>query len=393
MRTDMAAWGTRLSAALAWGRAHWRQLAVVALLAFGLGALFGWLVRGWRPAAPAGGVVSPADLDPQWRALYVQTAADAFARENDLARARLRLQGFDDAQLRAILSDLANDQAASEVSRGSVTALANALSLAIGATAAPGLTAAVTAPAASATSGTSAAPEGESAPGAARWLVLLLAGALLFALGLWFWRAGRHGHGETGGAPRAVGGAESDDFSGPRAPDRGRSSAPPWRPDRLYLGDTITTRCRAGEEPFYQSYLVHNERGVLIGSISMQSQRVGSVTTVNVWLVERDDEGLDGETPLITFAAPAAAEDNVFRARLSDRRVVAALPGERVLLTSAHLVVDIRVRAVQPGPDSDALSLEALTLSLTPDTTPPAGDVPSAAVDVEPPVPFPFRTD
>jgi len=158
----------------------------------------------------------------------------------------------------------------------------------------------------------------------------------------------------------------------------------------MYLGDTITTRYRASDEHFYQSYLIHNERGVLAGSVSLQSQRIGSVNTIELWLVERNDDGTDVETPLVTFVTQAAYEDTVFRARLSDRQLVPAMPGQRTLLETANLSLDARVRSVEPDPESDTLSLAALTLSLTADRVARAGSSPPEA---DPPIPLPFRAE
>jgi hypothetical protein len=159
----------------------------------------------------------------------------------------------------------------------------------------------------------------------------------------------------------------------------------------LYLGDTVTAQFRLGDEPFYQSYLVHTDQGVLVGSVSMQSQRIGSVATVDVWLVERDEDEAEADMPLVTFAARAAVADGVFRARLSDRELVAAEVGAQAGLATANLSLDVRVRAVAPDPEAGSLQLEALTLSVTADRAPVAAA--GGGEEAEPPIPLPFRTD
>jgi hypothetical protein len=343
-----------------------------AALGLAAGALLLGLVAGWLLARPDGDV-SPADLGDPWRSLYLQTAADAFVRENDVARARLRLQAFDDEALSLQLSQLANDPSAGAISRSNVSELAAALGVTL-----------------TAASGLPAAPASRSALVDRAWLALVAAAVALLALGAWLMRSGlRRRAGGAAGEPSEP--APDAAFAATRPPGRGRV-APPWRPGRLYLGDTTTAHYRAAQEPFYQSYLVHSDRGVLVGSVSMQSQRIGSVNTVDVWLVERDDEGSDSETPLVTFAARAAVDDSVFRARLSDRNLVAAVPGQRALLETAHLVLEIQVRQVEPDPARDGLRLELLTLTLAPG--PAVAGSPSAGPDeVEPPIPLPFRAD
>lgn len=364
--------------------------AVGAILgAFALGLVAGWLVLGWWLAPPPVTDATPAQLAPAWRTLYVQTAADAFVREsNDLSRAGLRLNTFSQTELAAVFAELLQaDPNANAVSQNNVTELAAAL--AISPTAATAAVAAAAAPASAAAAGTT----GTSSTGWIRWLALLIAALALLGAGAWLVRRalGSAGTG-AGGGPAAM--PAEDDFGSTRAAARGRGSAPAWRPGRLYLDDTITTRYRAGDEPFYQSYLVHDERGVLVGSVSMQSQRIGSVNTVDIWLVERDNDAAEGETPLVTFAAQAAVADSIFRARLSDRQLVAATPGAHALLESPHILLDIRVRTVEPDPDQAALQIADLTLSLTPTRASAAAEREPAAVgEAEPPIPLPFRTD
>ncbi len=307
----------------------------------------------------------------------MQLVADAYVQENAAARARLRLQSFDDVRLQAELQRLYDASEISAVGRNNVSELARALGVTV--TASSTLTAPVAA--------SQASPDRN-----ARWLFIAALAVLLLAAGTWLVIRGLAWRKAPGAAmPAEVEGAATPDdaFAPPRPTGRGRGAAPPWRPGRLYLGDTITTHYRAGDEPFYQSFLIHDTRGVLVGSVSMQSQRVGSVNTLDLWLVERDDEGGESETPLVTFAAGAAAQDSIFRARLSDRQVVPAVPGERAVLETAHLVLDARVRAVEPDPSQDGLQMDALTLSLTPERL----SQPAQPPEAEPPIPLPFRSD
>jgi hypothetical protein len=349
--------------------------------AFAVGLLGGWLVLGWWLAPRPVSNATPAQLAPALRTLYVQTAADAFVREsNDLSRAGLRLNSFSREQLEAVFTELLADPSVSPVSRSNVTELAAKLAIA------PALATAVPATTAPPSSG------GTASSGWARWLALLVGALALLGAGAWLVRRALRSGSGTAGGPATL--PADEDFGHARAATRGRGSAPAWRPGRLYLDDTITTRYRAGDEPFYQSYLVHDERGVLVGSVSMQSQLIGSVNTVDIWLVERDNDAAEGETPLVTFAAQAAVADGIFRARLSDRQLMPATPGAHAQLESPHILLDIRVRAVEPDPDLAALQLSDLTLSLTPTRPSPATAREAAAVgELEPPIPLPFRTD
>lgn len=360
----------------AWLAAN-RRWAAVAVGALGVGLILGWLFLGQWLWPLQQGRATPADLAPDWRDTYVQLVADAYVQENAAARARLRLQAFDDPALQLELQRLYDAPEGSAIGRNNVSELARALGVTV--TAGSTLTA--------------GAAVGETDGGlSVQWLVITSLAVLLLGAGAWLVYRGllvRRRPQATGGAESPPSATADDAFTVQRPAGRGRGAAPPWRPGRLYLGDTITTRYRAGDEPFYQSFLIHDTRGVLVGSVSMQSQRVGSVNTLDLWLVERDDEGREGETPLVTLAARAAAEDSIFRARLSDRQVLPAVPGERVVLETARLVLDARVRAVEPDPAEDGLRLDALTLSLTPERLTDQAQPPEA----DPPIPLPFRPD
>ena len=68
-----------------WSSAWWTPRRVESLRLAGValgGLLVGWFLFGWRLFPPP---ASPAQLADAWRPLYLQTAADAYVRENNVA--------------------------------------------------------------------------------------------------------------------------------------------------------------------------------------------------------------------------------------------------------------------------------------------------------------------
>jgi hypothetical protein len=230
-----------------------------------------------------------------------------------------------------------------------------------------------------------------------RWLVLLAVAVVVLSAGLvWAyarWLAARRAVAvagvDDGGQLRQETALPGFPVPPSRTGTQGRIDvAPPWRPVRIDLGDTVTARYDATDDRSYQTWLVYDERGGLIGGAGLQAQAIGGIQTLDLWFFERDEESDDPDTPMVTLVAHAAFDDPVFRARLGDRTVVPAAPGQRTVLRTPNLLLEAHVRTAEPEPGSAERSLRAASLSLTPRRATAGG-----VADNEPPVPLPFRRD
>lgn len=157
------------------------------------------------------------------------------------------------------------------------------------------------------------------------------------------------------------------------ARSRGASGAPPWRPARIELGETIDAQYHEAEHQAIHTWLVYDARGALVGGAGLLAQSIGDVNTLDLWFSDRDDVDQTARTPTVTFVSQRAFNDPVLRARLSDRRLIPAIPGQIARLETVDLLLQAEVLAVDPAPESQHASLIGLGLSLTPTPQPGTG--------------------
>ena len=130
----------------------------------------------------------------------------------------------------------------------------------------------------------------------------------------------------------------------------------PWRPLRIDLGTSATVSYEPSDERFYQTWLVNDERGSLVGGVGLRSQDIGRVGVLELWFFRRGESGTDEDTATVTLAAQAACDDGVIRARLGDRDVLTALPGGQRVLAVADLELDVEIAAADSGLGDDRTS-------------------------------------
>jgi hypothetical protein len=157
------------------------------------------------------------------------------------------------------------------------------------------------------------------------------------------------------------------------ARSRGTGGAPPWRPARIELGETIDAQYHEAEHQAIHTWLVYDARGALVGGAGLLAQSIGEVNTLDLWFSDRDDVDQTARTPTVTFVSQSAFNDPVLRARLSDRRLIPAIPGQTAKLETVDLWLEAEVLAVDPAPESQHPSLIGLGLSLTPHPQPGTG--------------------
>ncbi|MFN2116044.1 MAG: hypothetical protein ACK2T6_10040 [Anaerolineae bacterium] len=366
-------------------------------LALVVGLLLGWILFSSGERSPAAVVDGPGDLPAEWRVEWVQLVADDYARARDVDRALGLLDGISAADLDAALAALAAEDR-SPLQQHTAALLAEGLG-------------------AAAASGLPAAPS--EAPGHARLdtvrmiaaAVLLVAASALAVLGVaWLaWRrdrrvqiarrdpdsagmappAGRTVHDAETAALRLGGAALPNDARpgagasggvsrGPAPAGAARSSLPagvsrqqesggvPWRPLRISLGDAATVTYEPSDEPFYQTWLVSDGRGSLVGGIGLRSQSIGRVGVLELWFFRRDDLGTDEDTASVTLLTDAARGDSVLRARIGDLDVMPAVPGASTVLRAADLELAAEIAAAEPGASDDDVSLGIVTVVLKP---------------------------
>jgi len=360
LRSLRSAWRTVL-------RQHPGALAMGAWL---LGLGIGWWLLGWWLVPVQWTDAAPGDLAFQWQVEYARLVAAEQAQRPDGGRARTLLQTIPPDRLSEVMASLV--ETSDTTGRQQAELLAEEL----------GIVSSVAPPAAAATGATAM-----SLAEMTRFVALLALVAVLAAAAAlsWAWVSWRR---QTGPFPAS---ARSPDGLVLSSRDTGARTggAPPWRPQRVDLGRSFTARYHSGDERFYQTWLVYDERGGLVGGSGLQAHQIGSVNTLDLWFFKRDEEGDDVETPTVTIVSLAASRDGVFRARLGRRTIVAAVPGQTCTLAAADLALDARIQAVDPDPDGEMLGLSALTLALVVHRVAPAETV----EDGEPPVPLPFRRD
>lgn len=348
----------------------------VMVAAFVIGLLLGWWVLGWWLFPVQWTDALPADLAEPWLQTYVQLVADSYADHGNVTLARQQLDGISAAALASAASAIVAADPGS-ASAANVQRLAGALQV--------DLAAGVTPTAA-------AAPAGLTQLARTLRTLLLLLMAALLAMGLTLWWASTHwrtARPEGEGAP-AVAAAEPNQGLGPPGGRPRGVGAPPWRPARIDLGTTVSARFEALDERFFETWLVYDERGGLVGGAGLQAQPVGSVNTLVLWLRARYDDDETTTAPRVTIISRAAYDDTVLRKRLGDRNVIPAAPGQMVSLETMDLALDVQIRTVDPPPDRDEFNLRSIGLSLTPHLVAGPDDV---TQEPEPPVPLPFRRD
>lgn len=418
-----------------------------------VGLLLGWWLLGWTLFPPSWTDAWPVDLRAEEQEAYVQMVADRVAAQPDMdpvareAWIADRLRSFrlegDEALAEVLWRLTADDRDPEEAER------ARQLAREVGVAPAPPAAAAMSeedaaaadAPAAEtgAESGVeSGAVDGAEDAGMPRALVALgiLGFAALAGVLLWRYRgdqardeaddetltdrAERDAPADRPAAldpasqayadrppgfaplPRPDGRTEALDLppSLQRAP---QGSAPAWRPARIDLGASATVVFDARDEGFFQTWLVYDERAGLVASAGIKAQPVGSVTTLDLWFFERDEDGEEIARPTVTIVSRAAGREPVLRARLEDRPMLSAERGARHVLLAGGLALDVEVLEVEPPPEDEELDLRGLRLGIAPrrhggaaaggDDEPVVGPGTSDDEAGEPPVPLPFRRD
>jgi hypothetical protein len=169
-------------------------------------------------------------------------------------------------------------------------------------------------------------------------------------------------------------------FAPPAGASVAAADGPPWRPERIELGRTFTAHYRSGEGTrFYQTWLVYDSEGSLLGGAGLQSQVIANVNLLELWFFERAAEGEEGGSPVLTIVSRAAYDDKLFRARLGNRELMPAVPGQRAVLSTAALELEAVIDAVSPEAGSADLGLESVAISLMPARAPAPDDRETAA--------------
>jgi len=402
-----------MGALLADLREQARRARAAVAAAFAAGLVLGWIVLGWWLFPVEWTDATLADLHPDARAAYVQLVADGYARDGDLARAQRQLASWDVPTLTTTL-----DALGARTDEPSRAQNARMLSARLQESAPAAAVTAAAPPAGAATS----AASGSGWDWVALTRVLALAAALgaglsLLGVGLWLRsRDGRAGAGATHGAsggghvrsaatardslddfdfgatalsparggPTGAGGYGASlgsgghgggppdfDAAGAPEPRRRGAAAPPWRPARARLDQVIRAHYHAHEAPAIQTWLVYDGKGDLVGGAGLLAQPIGEINTLDLWFSDRDKIDQTTKTPTATFVSRAAYQDPVLRARLGNRLLVPAVPGQSVVLDTPYLRLDVTVESVEPPPHADDPSLSALALALVPRQAPP----------------------
>lgn len=393
---------------------------------FLIGLLIGWMVLGWWVWPVQWTDAYPSDLTAADRAAYVQMVADAYARRPDVAVAVDRLKSFGAPTLAAAVDaqiarpeDPVGVQNARQLKSGLATAGALSAATPTAPSAAPS-TAPVASAAVASASGRWQSPF--------FWLGLLALAALA-TLGFFLLRrpagdddvrsrmlARRRARraareramadsgalwleGDATAAPTAPSPPPPDSDPAPAAADNnpprpapqrtGRLNLPdlppddtaalpmprpPWRrsgegdhgPGRLEFGATASVLYDGTDEHFYHTWLVYDEREGVSASVNIQARKVGSLTSLDVWLYDRDITGDALRAPRVAVLAQAAGQEAHLRALLRDRQILPAVPGAQTVLEVGELSLEVTVTDVSPPPEAGSLKLDLVRLSLTP---------------------------
>jgi hypothetical protein len=419
---------------------------------FAVGVLLGWLVIGWWLWPVAWTDALPVDLTAADRATYVRLVADAYVRRPDAELAAERLASFPAPTLAAVLSTQGADGAdpvAAENARQLAKGLAAVGRLDAGVPTAVRATGIVTTTTAPVRGG---ALQRLTRPSFWLGLVALLALTGLALAVLRQPRASlddararakarrrarlaAHERATGDGAPGETGALLLEDADGspafdPLSPDgppsdtqaqtsatraapqrTGRLHLPelppddtasvplpraPWQrsgeaglgPGKLDFGGTASVLYDGADEHFYQTWLVYDEREGLSASINIQARKVGSLTSLDVWLYDRDVTGEAASPPKVAVLAQAASQEAHLRALLRDRQILPAVPGAQTVLEVGELSLEVTVTDVAPPPEAGSLKLDRVRLALTPFRYPQRPDDGVGDDAVRPPLQF-----
>ena len=363
--------------------------------AFLAGVLVGWVGLGWWLLPIQWRNASPAVLSGDWQTQYVQLVAASLARSpSDKTTAKELL-----AALERTPDELARILAEAEARSLDPGRTADVHSLAVEVTgtvnSSLGLPTSSTTSSLTGASNSLAAPASSAnATGAATdanmqrdalWLVGL---AMAGLLGLLLIRRISPSHepaeaavsGTTG--PLIVG--QGMDGS-TRGLALGRRRSPALQSWRLDVGDSVTTECDLSER-FYQTWLLYDEQGGLVGSAGVQDKPIGQVGTLVVWLRAQFDDDDRLAPPQLYIVSESAYLDTMLRERLSDEnsQVIPAEAGRVASLNAGQLALDVEVRGVRPsdGPTPRAV---AVRMGLRRVGAPATAILVAPTVDAEPP--------
>ncbi|MDY7039823.1 MAG: hypothetical protein SVX38_03060 [Chloroflexota bacterium] len=313
------------------------------LTAFGLvlglvvGLLVGWMVLGWLVAPLEWTDAAPADLHPDYQAIYVQMVADSYASHQDQELTQMRLGQWDAAELSQAIAN-AKSKASSE----------QALHLDDLAAIVPGVS---TTPAAhaEATPGVSPTPSGGGVNlrtiglvcGGLLFLVLLLVGVSVF------FRARR---------PKRV---EKEAGHAPAAPPRPSPAPVLLTEEELEEGEPAVpplghwmTSYSLGNDTYDESFSIETPVGEFLGECGVGiSETVGAgpptkVTAFEVWLFDKNDI----RTVTKVLMSAYAFNDETLRVRLEPKgEAVLCQPNRHIVLETASLRVEAVISEMEYG--------------------------------------------
>lgn len=299
-----------------------RQLLLA--LAFGAGALVGWLVLGWWLFPVQWRNAKPTDLAPGYQIDYLAMVADSYAQNGDLTLARQRLEGFDPERIREVADYLESEQLTLQAQR-----LRNLVQVAgqpVSPTAAPATpTTEPQMPAVATTLGQRLRLVG----GVILLTVLLIIGVVAGAA----WLASR------GGREARPAGVEE-----PRT-----EAAPSWMVREATLEYPVTAGFMAGNSGYKESFQIKDSFQRLLGDCGlMVAEGLGTVPgdqvpALQLWLYDKED----GRTESITLLSEHAFRDRSLFAQLEGAgRVERAEAGKVLYLETANLRLEAEILGV-----------------------------------------------
>jgi hypothetical protein len=315
------------------------RLPVIGLvLGLLVGLIVGWTVLGWMLLPVQWTDAAPADLHPDYRAFYVQTIADSYALDQDLALAQTRLGQWTEAELSKAIED-AGAQANSQQSQR-LDALAAVLP---GVTAPPSPAAATPGPSPTPAAGGVSLRNIGLVCGGLLLLILLLAGvSILIRI-----RRPQRAKRETKPTP-AVSQRPAPEPVLLVEQEGVEEGAPAAMPP---LGHWMTSYS-LGNDTYDESFSIETPVGEFLGECGVGiSETIGTgpmdkVTAFEVWLFDKNDI----RTVTKVLMSAHAFNDETLRARLEPKgEAVLCQPNRHITLETASLRVEAVISEMEYG--------------------------------------------